>query len=116
MMLSSLPYRHLLRPSSVNLSTETGFIKPNYLISFKQEISVKLMTKTDLAIALQWAKKEGWSPGLYELEALYAADSIGMGKFLAMIPSVVPPKVIKLRLLLRMIQIQQKLCIKACVT
>lgn len=77
MPLASLPYRHLFRQSSLFMSTDPNFIKPNNLISFKQEISVKLMTKSDLATALQWSEKEGWSPGLYELEALYAADPEG---------------------------------------
>lgn len=77
MPLVGLAYKHLFRQSSLAMSTDTTIIKPNNLIAFKQEISVKLMTKADLATALQWAEKEGWSPGLYELEALYAADPTG---------------------------------------
>lgn len=76
-LLANLPYRHLFRQSSLRMSTDTRLIKPHNLISFEQEISVKLMTKSDLEIALQWAEKEGWHPGLYELEALYAADPTG---------------------------------------
>lgn len=77
MPLAGLPYKHLFRQPSLSMSTDTTIIKPNNLISFKQEISVKIMTKADLATALQWAEKEGWSPGLYELEALYTADPTG---------------------------------------
>lgn len=65
------------RSRSLFTATEKDALKKNTFISFKQEISVKLMSKSDLATALTWAETEGWCPGKYELDALYNADPNG---------------------------------------
>ena len=72
-----LIYKNLFRHFSLIKSSDSDFTRPHKLISFKHCISVNVMTKSDLALALQWAQTEGWCPGLYELEALYAADPDG---------------------------------------
>lgn len=38
---------------------------------------VRMMTLADLKIVLGWAKREGWNPVKYQVEALYAADPRG---------------------------------------
>lgn len=35
------------------------------------------MSKDELSIAVYWAAKEGWNPGLYDIEAFYATDPDG---------------------------------------
>jgi GNAT superfamily N-acetyltransferase len=73
--LSSLPYSHLFQPSIRHFSTHnTPFVKK--IISTKK-INVRKMLKEDLKQVIGWAIKEGWNPGLYEVDALYAADPSG---------------------------------------
>ena len=38
---------------------------------------IKTMTKQDLAMALDWAKKESWNPAFRDHEVFYAADPLG---------------------------------------
>jgi hypothetical protein len=38
---------------------------------------VRLMKLEDIALALNWAAKEGWNPGIYDAEAFWAADPTG---------------------------------------
>lgn len=38
---------------------------------------IRLMKLEDLRLALTWAAKEGWNPGLYDAEAFWAADPTG---------------------------------------
>ena len=40
-------------------------------------VTIRPMRRADLDIALDWAKTEGWNPGLDDAEAFYAADPTG---------------------------------------
>lgn len=39
--------------------------------------SIDRMSKDELQLAIDWAAKEGWNPGLHDLECFYAADPNG---------------------------------------
>ncbi|MBD1581114.1 GNAT family N-acetyltransferase [Pseudoalteromonas sp. S16_S37] len=41
------------------------------------QFTIKTMSKTDLALAVEWAAQEGWNPGLSDADCYYAADSNG---------------------------------------
>ena len=41
------------------------------------ELVIRQMTRTDLDIAVEWAAAEGWTPGLDDVDAFYAADPGG---------------------------------------
>lgn len=43
----------------------------------KSTFIVRKMTRKELDLAIEWAEKEGWNPGLYDAEAFYAADPQG---------------------------------------
>ncbi len=74
-LFTSLPYRHLFKPSLRCYSTDH---KPlvRQLVA-QRNIQVRTMAKPDLELVMGWAAKEGWNPGLFEVEALYAADPKG---------------------------------------
>jgi GNAT superfamily N-acetyltransferase len=38
---------------------------------------IKTMTRKELDIAVDWARQEGWNPGLYDADAFYAQDPNG---------------------------------------
>ncbi|MGF1734734.1 GNAT family N-acetyltransferase [Photobacterium satsumensis] len=38
---------------------------------------IQVMSKLDLARAIDWAAAEGWNPGLHDIESFYAADPSG---------------------------------------
>jgi GNAT superfamily N-acetyltransferase len=38
---------------------------------------IRRMKKSEVSIAIDWAKKEGWNPGLYDAEAFYSVDPRG---------------------------------------
>lgn len=38
---------------------------------------IKTMTRQELDLAIDWAKNEGWNPGLYDADAFYAQDPNG---------------------------------------
>ena len=38
---------------------------------------IRLMKPEDLGVALTWAAKEGWNPGIYDAEPFWAADPTG---------------------------------------
>jgi Acetyltransferase (GNAT) domain len=38
---------------------------------------IRVATKAEFSIALEWAKAEGWNPGLEDLDAFFAADPSG---------------------------------------
>ncbi|CAH9056052.1 hypothetical protein PSECIP111951_01380 [Pseudoalteromonas holothuriae] len=42
-----------------------------------KQFSIKKMTKSELNIAIEWAAKEGWNPGLYDAQSYYCADPNG---------------------------------------
>ena len=73
--LSSLEYKQLLRPS-------VRYFSDNSTSNFQEvicqkKIKVREMTKKDLKLVINWAIKEEWNPGLYEIDALYEADPKG---------------------------------------
>lgn len=73
--LSSLPYRHLFRRSVRYYSDDST---PNLTkITCQRKINVRNMAKNDLKLVIDWAVKEAWNPGLYEIDALYEADPSG---------------------------------------
>lgn len=47
-----------------------------------QQVSIREMREDELALVLDWARREGWNPGLYDQHAFYAADPHGF--FLAL--------------------------------
>lgn len=49
----------------------------------KNQYVIRQMTKSDLDLAISWAAKEGWNPGLHDRDAFYNTDSKGffMGFF-----------------------------------
>ncbi len=75
MSLRTLPYRKLFYDSGRDYSTER--IPKFAVLEFKRNITVRVMTKNDLQIVRGWAVKEGWNPGKYEVDPLYAADPSG---------------------------------------
>ncbi len=40
-------------------------------------LSIRVMTRDDLDLAIQWAAAEGWNPGLADADAFHAADPEG---------------------------------------
>lgn len=40
-------------------------------------LTVKIMTRRELDIAIDWAKAEGWNPGLCDADCFYSADPNG---------------------------------------
>jgi len=38
---------------------------------------IRVMTRQELDLAINWAAAEGWNPGLYDADSFYAADSKG---------------------------------------
>lgn len=43
----------------------------------EENYHIKVMSKQDLATAVDWAAAEGWNPGLHDIESFYAADPNG---------------------------------------
>jgi len=43
----------------------------------KNDYKIRTMTRQDLNIAVEWAAKEGWNPGIYDAEAFYKTDPNG---------------------------------------
>ena len=43
----------------------------------KNKYVIRRMTKSDLDIAISWAAKEGWNPGLFDRDAFYNTDHKG---------------------------------------
>lgn len=42
-----------------------------------RDFSIRTMTRKEVDIALEWAAKEGWNPGLHDAECFYRADPEG---------------------------------------
>ncbi len=40
-------------------------------------MDVRRMTREDVAVAIEWAAREGWNPGLHDAECFHAADPDG---------------------------------------
>jgi Acetyltransferase (GNAT) domain/Acetyltransferase (GNAT) family len=38
---------------------------------------IRLMTPSEVGIAIEWAAAEGWNPGLYDAQCFYRADPLG---------------------------------------
>lgn len=70
-----LPSHKIIQISARHFSTESIVKFP--VLEFKQSISVRVMTKQDLQMVMGWAAREGWNPGKYEVEPLYAVDPRG---------------------------------------
>ena len=43
----------------------------------KSDYKIRTMTRQDLNIAVEWATKEGWNPGVYDTDAFYKTDPNG---------------------------------------
>jgi ribosomal protein S18 acetylase RimI-like enzyme len=43
----------------------------------RDNLTVRKMAEADLALALEWAAREGWNPGLHDAHCFYAADPQG---------------------------------------
>jgi GNAT superfamily N-acetyltransferase len=43
----------------------------------KQNITIEQMTRQEVDIAIEWAQKEGWNPGIHDAECFYQADPTG---------------------------------------
>lgn len=43
----------------------------------QKEYKIKTMTREELDIAVEWAAREGWNPGVHDADAFYAADPNG---------------------------------------
>ena len=43
----------------------------------KQEARIRTMERADIDVAIDWATREGWNPGLLDAEAFHAADPDG---------------------------------------
>ncbi len=43
----------------------------------EKKYEVRTMTRKELDIAVEWARQEGWNPGLYDADAFYAQDPNG---------------------------------------
>lgn len=42
-----------------------------------KEFEVKTMSRPEVDIAVEWARQEGWNPGIYDADSFYAADPNG---------------------------------------
>ncbi len=43
----------------------------------KEELTIINMTRQEVDVAIEWAKREGWNPGVHDAECFYQADSSG---------------------------------------
>ena len=43
----------------------------------RKAVNVRRMSRSDLDVAVEWAAKEGWNPGLHDAECFYATDPSG---------------------------------------
>ncbi len=43
----------------------------------KLPVSIESMTQNDVQVAIQWAKQEGWNPGIHDAECFFKADPHG---------------------------------------
>ncbi|WP_036828120.1 GNAT family N-acetyltransferase, partial [Photobacterium sanctipauli] len=43
----------------------------------ERDYHIKVMSQSDLLLAIDWAAAEGWNPGLHDIESFYAADPNG---------------------------------------
>ncbi|MEA4863318.1 MAG: GNAT family N-acetyltransferase [Victivallaceae bacterium] len=43
----------------------------------KKSYSIHTMRREELRMAIDWAKREGWNPGLHDAEAFHAAEPVG---------------------------------------
>jgi len=42
-----------------------------------QDVTIRRMNKDEIDLAIEWAAREGWNPGLHDADAFYAADPNG---------------------------------------
>jgi hypothetical protein len=43
----------------------------------ENDVAIREMTRSELGVAVEWAAREGWNPGLDDAEAFFAADPHG---------------------------------------
>ncbi len=43
----------------------------------KSDYAIRVMTRQELDMAIDWAAEEGWNPGIYDADCFYAADPNG---------------------------------------
>ncbi|MCW4019261.1 MAG: GNAT family N-acetyltransferase [Candidatus Bathyarchaeota archaeon] len=43
----------------------------------KEDLSIKHMKKAEVNVAIDWAQKEGWNPGIHDAECFFQADPDG---------------------------------------
>ena len=43
----------------------------------KPEVTIEHMTRSEVDVAIEWARKEGWNPGVHDAECFYQADPTG---------------------------------------
>ena len=48
----------------------------SYLFENKQ-VTIKLMTRDQVDLAIEWARQEGWNPGIHDAECFYNTDPNG---------------------------------------
>ena len=48
-----------------------------FTLSTSPPVTVRTMSREELAIAVDWAAKEGWNPGLHDAETFFSADPGG---------------------------------------
>jgi len=39
-----------------------------------KDLIVRNMTREECALAIEWAAKEGWNPGIHDTESFYASE------------------------------------------
>ena len=43
----------------------------------RRALNIRRMSRSDLDVAVEWAAKEGWNPGLHDADCFYATDPYG---------------------------------------
>jgi GNAT superfamily N-acetyltransferase len=43
----------------------------------KEDLTIRQMNREDVEVAVEWAAREGWNPGLHDADCFYAADPNG---------------------------------------
>jgi len=49
----------------------------NYKYPSKDNFKIRVMNRNEIDLAIDWAAKEGWNPGLYDADCFYTADQTG---------------------------------------
>jgi hypothetical protein len=54
-----------------------------------KKYKIKTMSRKELDIAVDWARQEGWNPGLYDADAFYAQDPNPILWVIVLLPQLV---------------------------